>query len=274
MYMDRQLRNHEIRQHEEESQAMDDEKTRVFSTTVASMFIMDVLNEGHNAADKAMQKMMCRHNLENLEPPTVHSAWKASWGSQILCNLCSRPGITDCTICRKCNIITHNQCIAESGKSVSNYDCPSCLDSIKTENMYYGKFLDRLEHERKIDRSARRIAKRLVEMVARKRLIKRRKSVIKMQSIARMFICRKKYVKWLRAQMKILIINVTHLPAAVIENGVVVLTVFDTLKNVQAFRLDATAKDALKQGFLIPGLGAIMTILLTLAHREETSESR
>lgn len=258
----------------QQKQSMADEAAAVVDTTIASSFILEILGKGEEVADRALQKMMCRHNLENLEPPADPIPWNSCWGSQILCDICSRPGITDCTICRKCNTISHNQCIVDARGNVSDYICPNCVESIRSEKDYYTNMLKHLERERKIERDARKISKRLVVVVERRRLTKKRNSVILLQSVVRCYLARKKYLKWLRSQMKLVTVKLTHIPAAVIENGVVVLTVYDTYKNAQQFRLDATAEEAIKQGFLIPGCGSNLSILLTLARREESMEGR
>lgn len=268
-----EINTNRVKAHQQK-QAMVDEAAAVVDTDIASSFILEILGQGYDVADRALQKMMCRHNLENLAPPADPMPWNTCWGSQILCDICSLPGITACTICRKCNTISHNQCIMDAGGDVADYTCPNCIESIRLETEYYENMLHHLERERKVERDARKISKRLVVVVERKRLTKKRNSVILLQSVVRCFLARKKYLKWLRSQMKLVTVKLTHIPAAVIENGVVVLTVYDTYKNSQQFRLDATADEALKQGFLIPGCGANLSVILTLARREETMEGR
>lgn len=269
------MRENTVRlEEQQQKQSMADEAAAVVDTDIASSFILEILGQGEDTANRALQKMMCRHNLENLEPPADPLPWNSCWGSQVLCDICSLPGITDCTICQKCNTISHNQCIVDAGGTVADYNCPNCLESIRMETDYYENMRRHLQRERKIERDARKISKRLVVVVQRKRLAKKRSSIVLLQSVVRCYLARKKYLKWLRPQMKLVTIKLTHLPAAAIENGVVVLTVYDTYKNSQQFRLDATAEEALKQGFLIPGCGANLSILLTLARREESMEGR
>jgi hypothetical protein len=142
------------------------------------------------------------------------------------------------------------------------------------ETDYYEYMLHRLEHEKRIERDARKIAKRLVVVVERKRLAKKRRAAILVQSAVRRFLARAKYLRWLRAQMKPVTVKLLHIPAALMEHGVVVLTVYDMLKGAQSFRLDATVESAMKQGFLIPGLAANLTLLFTIARKEEFSDGR
>jgi hypothetical protein len=253
---------------------MAEQKSAVVNTDIASNFITEILGQGEDMAHKALQKMMCRHNLENLHPPPKHLAWSTTWGSNILCEVCSLPAVTDCTICQKCNNVTHTQCLLDTDQSPHNYDCPNCLESIGIENDYYQKMLRRLEHERRIERDARKIAKRLVVVVERKRLGKKRRAAITIQKSIRRFLAQRRYKKWLRAQMRLVTVKLSYIPAALVPDGVVVMTVYDTLKNLQSFRLDATTEGAMKQGFLIPGVAANMSLLFTIARKDEAVDGR
>lgn len=254
--------------------ALAEQKAAIVNTDIASSFIVEILGQGHDVADKALKKMMCRHNLENLEPPPKPLPWATVWGSNVICEVCSLPAVTDCVICKKCNTISHTQCIVDTGEDTTNYDCPNCRESIDVEINYYQKMLKQLEHERRIERDSRKIAKRLVVVLERKRLVKKRKAAIVIQKTIRRFLARRKYLKWLRAQMKLVTVKLTHIPASLIQDGVVVMTVYDTLKNAQSFRLDATAESAMKQGFLIPGVAANMSLLFTIARKEESVDGR
>lgn len=258
----------------QKAQQQIDDATAVVDKTIASKFIQELLGSTSDGPDKVTMKTMCRHNLENIVPPSDPIPWRKSWGSQILCDICDKPSITDCTVCKKCNSIAHNQCIIKSGLFVQNYECPECVDSIQSEIDHYEKLLIHLKNERRIERDAFKISKRLVILVEKKRLARKRRSVILLQSVVRRYLARKKYIRWLRAQLRLVSVRLTHLPKGMIENGVVVLTVHDTMQNTQSFRLDATAEEALKQGFLIPGVGANLSILLTLAHKEESVDGR
>jgi predicted aspartyl protease len=142
------------------------------------------------------------------------------------------------------------------------------------ETDYYEYMLHRLEHEKRIERDARKIAKRLVVVVERKRLAKKRRAAVLVQSAVRRYLARNKYLRWLRAQMKPVTVKLLHIPVALMDHGVVVLTVYDMLKEAQSFRLDATVESAMKQGFLIPGLAANLTLLFTIARKEEFSDGR
>lgn len=253
---------------------MAEQKASVLNTEIASNFIVEILGQREDMADKALKKSLCRHNLENLEPPPEPLPWSTTWGSNILCEVCSLPAVTDCSICRKCNAVTHKQCLVDTGQSPESYDCPSCLESIRVENDYYQCMLRRLEHERRIERDARKIAKRLVVVVERKRLRKKRVAAVAIQKTVRRFLALRRYKKWLRTQLRLVTVKLSYIPSALIQDGVVVMTVYDTLKNAQSFRLDATAEGAMKQGFLIPGVRANMSLLFTIARKDESMDGR
>ena len=248
--------------------------TAVADTSIASKFIFELLGNAVDGPDKNTLKLMCRHNLENIVPPSDPLPWKKSWGSQILCDICSKPSITDCTVCRRCNSIAHNQCILDEQLSIQYYECPDCKESRQGEIDHYNALLVSLKHEQRMEREARKIAKRLIIFVERKRLARKRRSAILLQSVVRRFLAHKRYLKWLRSQLKLVTVKLTHLPLAVMEEGVVVLTVYDTLKNAQSFRLDATAEEAVREGFMVPGMSANVSILLTLARCEDFVDGR
>ncbi len=260
----------------QEVQRQIDVVSAVVDTKIASKFIFELLGNAPTGKERKelAAKQMCHHTLETVTPPADPLPWKKSWGSQILCSICSKPSISDCTVCRRCNIIAHNQCIVDVGMKVETYECPDCHESIQSEQDHYTEMVERLKHERILEREARKIAKRLIIVVEKRRLARKRRSAIVLQAAVRRFLDRKRYVKWLRTQLKLVTVKVTHLPQAVLEDGVVVLTVYDTLKNSQSFRLDATAEEAMKEGFMIPGMGANLSLLLTLARREDFVDGR
>lgn len=260
----------------QETQHQMDVMSAVVDTKIASNFIFELLGNTPMGADKneSSVKQVCRHTLETVMPPADPIPWKKSWGSQILCSICSKPSISECTVCKRCNIIAHNQCIADVGLRMESYECPDCYESVQSEQDHYTEVVERLKHERKLEREARKIAKRMIIVVEKRRLAKKRRSAILLQAVVRRFLARKRYLKWLRTQLKLITVKVTHLPQAILEDGVVVLTVHDTLKNSQSFRLDATAEEAMREGFMIPGMGANLSLLLTLARREDFVDGR
>lgn len=253
---------------------MAEQKASVINTDIASNFIVEIIGQREDMVDKMIKKSMCRHNLENLVPPSKPLPWSTTWGSNVLCEVCSLPAVTDCSICQKCNAVTHKQCLVDTGQSPESYDCPSCLESIRIEDEYYKSMLRRLEHERRIERDARKIAKQLVVVVERKRLRKKRVAAIAIQKTVRRFLALRRYKKWLRAQLRLVTVKLSYIPSMLLQDGVVVMTVYDTLKNAQSFRLDATAEGAMKQGFLIPGVAANMSLLFTIARKDESVDGR
>lgn len=254
----------------------EDDYAGLKNLSIASMFIQDMVeSRAINVMKAKVNALKSKPTLQTLAPPKQHANWNASWGSQLLCHICGLPGISDTVICQKCDNIAHKQCIEFSllDKGITRityatfagYQCDSCSESIQVENDWYTRTKKELQEEDRTDTAARRIAKRCLILMERKRLAEKKAAVIKLQAAARMMVQLKKYLFWKRAQMRLVTIDVTRFPPPTIENGVVVLTLFDTYKNIQSFRLDKTIEEALREKFLIPGLTANMTVVLTLA---------
>jgi hypothetical protein len=120
---------------------------------------------------------------------------------------------------------------------------------------------DRLLEERTHDICSRMIAKRLLIYMEKKKLQKKRLAIILIQSIMRKCIERKKFKVWRKSLIRIICVEVRALPQRVIEGGQVIVTVFDTFKNVQLFRIDKTAECALQESFFIPGRSYLTDLL-------------
>lgn len=264
-----------------ETQEAVNEAEKGLDLTVATRFVQSMLDNGISSSLRLKGKEFCKNSIESIVPPRAHSSWKPSWGSQTLCSICDRPGISECTICSKCNIITHNSCIKFSAsfefKGRNNdreYTCINCNESIQSELDYYERLKQQVIDDRRKEMHCRKVAKHLVLMLERKKFEKKKRSVILLQSIIRRHLCWKRYTNWRRTQLRIVLLDLKHVPEFAIPNGVLSLTVFDTFKNTQSFRLDSTVDEALEQFLMIPGVSTNMTLLITLAKMEESFDGR
>ncbi|KAJ1424393.1 hypothetical protein B484DRAFT_451536, partial [Ochromonadaceae sp. CCMP2298] len=273
VYVDRLEYNKESKEFDRELIAQD-EAEKAPKAAQASKFINELITTIGDSAKQIQQskntgRVLSRHTLDTCPAPKKHESWTRGWGSQVLCDMCAVPCITESTICGKCDVITHNQCILDTGRQIDGYDCPDCLESVHAEDSYYEHLLLRLAKQRKQEVDFSKITRRLVIMAERNRIARKKRSVIMLQSLVRRYLDRREYVRYLRSQMRLLILHMTQLPPNLLDGTcIIVVSIYDTLKNQQSYRLDATAEQAQKQGFLIPGLGANSTLLFTAAKEE------
>lgn len=224
--------------------------------------------------------------ISDLLPPSDPALWVSTWGTQAMCLLCGLPGISDCRICENCDNIAHKQCISyelyrtrpadmdSSSSSVQQGDdqfvCTDCVLSKQLSVDHFNKVKAQLLRDKMRLRAAKRIAKFMIVLCGSRFLERRSRAVLRLQSAVRGFLAYSKYRSYLKAKMKLLVLEIAKLPAAAVESGVVVvLTVFDTFKHVQTMRIEKTAEEALKEGFFIPGINAKMTVVFNLARQSD-----
>ena len=69
-----------------------------------------------------------------------------------------------------------------------------------------------------------------------------------MQALGRFLIARNKFLRWRTAQFRVLIIDLLEVPSININTGLVILSVFDSVKKVQISRCDKSPLQALEEG--------------------------
>jgi hypothetical protein len=230
----------------------------------------------------------CKHTVDNTLPPPKQLDWDVHWGTQLLCYICSTPAYSDCIVCSKCNLIAHNLCVetvaqANSKKQrpklftmksrvqpVVEHLCPECKDAFQNDLDFYQKVVENLKEEKLRDHCANIITKRAKICIERRKALKKKLAVVFIQSLFRGKLVRAKYLVELRSKPRIVVLKLQQLPKLLNgSHGVVVVTVQDTFKEVQLFRYDKTFDQALNDSILVPGLTWYMTILVTVAVKEE-----
>lgn len=250
----------------------------------AAGFILSIMNQRIDR-DGGMSEPLVHSRLTegttigDLLPPSDPAQWVSSWGTQAMCLLCGLPGISDCRVCENCDNIAHKQCISyellyrttrpDMDSVQDQFVCSDCVLSKQLSVDHFNKVKAQLLRDKMRLRSAKRIAKFMIVLCGSRFLERRTRAVLRLQSAVRGFLAYSKYRSYLKAKMKLLILEITKLPAAAVEISgvVVVLTVFDTFKHVQTMRIEKTAEEALKEGFFIPGINAKMTVVFNLARQ-------
>lgn len=218
----------------------------------------------------------CKRSIYNLVPPPSQLDWHAHWGSSLVCYICERPALTECTLCPKCNIISHHLCLQSqamntSGASPSS-SCPNCAETYQAELDNYYREVERLKYERMLEISAEMVTRRAHVFLAVRRLAKAKYMLTRIQACVRGIIQRIKYRVMKRPHLRVVLLNVNQLPAlpeAVTKNGLLIITVMDTFKNIQLFRFDKPLESIMAETVLVPGVASYMTLILTIASKEE-----
>jgi hypothetical protein len=150
------------------------------------------------------------------------------------------------------------------------YTCYLCLETSKSDLEYYEKH--------RIDLNKKRIkliwGKYLVRFfkskIVRKRFVLKRWMVIKIQSYARKRIQKTKFAIFCRHQLRILILEITHLPPFTIsKGGLIIVTVVDPIRRAQLYRFDKNYEESLQEGILIPGISANMLVTISFCLPKE-----
>ena len=69
-----------------------------------------------------------------------------------------------------------------------------------------------------------------------------------MQALGRLLIARNKFLKWRTSQYRVLVIDLLEIPSININTGLVILSIFDSVKKIQISRFDKTPLEALEEG--------------------------
>lgn len=153
---------------------------------------------------------------------------------------------------------------------MDEFTCLECQRAYADDVEYFERLKVQLFTARRYILALRLVCRRIFGYVERKRFKTLRKGLIFIQAAIRKRRAKKAFFHWRRSQMRVIVIDMLHLPPQTLQlNDLVVLTVVDTMKAQQLFRLDKTATKAAEEGFLIPGITAHMTLVLTICRVEE-----
>lgn len=180
-----------------------------------------------------------------------------------------------------CNSVTHDSCISSYQKTgvssgyliKNNHICLNCVEFIDgdIEHFVQMKKLDK-EYRSKLA-CATIITRRAIIFLERRRLRRKIRAIILIQSVFRKQIAKLKFESWKRSKLRVLLIELTSLPQRVVDNGLVILSAMDTFTSTQLIRMDKRGDACIKESFLVPGVTAQMAIYLTLAIRDESVSS-
>eukprot|EP01041_Mallomonas_annulata_P005132 gene5132-10259_t len=201
--------------------------------------------------------------------------WEPHLGTQLLCQICTKPGYNNCINCISCNAITHSYCLSNYYKAnEKKYKCPECIDLYVEERIRHNQYVKRKKEEGKRQFYGNIIAKHVSSYMARRRFLKKRRSIVRVQALIRRFIFRRKFLSWRSFQMRVIAVEVKDLTEAV-EGSTIVLTVVDTMKYTQIFRFDKVIdKFNLLEPvtFLLPGITKNVYIVITISSKDDVGQ--
>ena len=153
---------------------------------------------------------------------------------------------------------------------MDEFTCLECQRAYSDDVEYFERLKVQLFTARRYILALRLVCRRILGYVERKRFKTLRRGLIFIQAAIRKRRAKRVFYHWRRSQMRVIVIDLLHLPPQALQlNDLVVLTVVDTMKAQQLFRFDKTASKAAEEGFLIPGITAHMTLVLTICRVEE-----
>lgn len=141
--------------------------------------------------------------------------------------------------------------------------CKACRETQVEEYRLHEKDYEKVVDERRMHLFAKYLSKIVYTFVTRRKFLRQKEGITKIQSILRGYFFRKRFVMFRRRYLRVL-----HLQPLVIpkldNKSMLVLTVFDNVKNVQLFRLDRQVERMSEDGFIIPGMATTVNLVLTL----------
>lgn len=123
----------------------------------------------------------------------------------------------------------------------NNFTCPKCEESFQLDYQYYERMVNKLKENKKKDLCARLITVRFIIYVEQCRLKARIRAIVKIQSALRCYLAKYKYRLKARSMLRTLIFRMEKLPVRIMQQGLIILTIVESYRSIQIFRIDKTA---------------------------------
>eukprot|EP01038_Epipyxis_sp_PR26KG_P007555 gene7555-10294_t len=272
--------------------------TKTNTTFDGAIFTKEEINHDKDVKNALPSSKL---SLDNLKIPKHQNEWQKHWVSQTLCSICSLPALTDCIVCKTCDVIFHSACV-DKNKTVdeiinqedensinfmqkslnllrpssaaftidkNSFYCSNCEETIREDYKYYEDVITKLR-EKNIERICSELIKtRFLIYIEKIRLKRKKTAVIKLQAMIRCFTARSKFNKWRINQYRVVEVEFIDLPSWCGDSGLVIISGVDTSKNTHLFRFDKAGPDVFHEKFLIPGVNNFMTLIFTFALKED-----
>ena len=241
----------------------------------------------------------CRKIANNILPATDFDDWDDIWGTQLLCCLCTTPGLHGCVSCITCNAIAHRLCLVKKQKFkllvdsvedahlIENFECFHCEQSSKDDTMYYKKCLADLQTQRTAILASSIIDAGFKGRIGRLRYARMKRSAITIQSLVRKRRAKKVFYMWRRTELRVVRIEFDNLfpsklrkkmfelnansnsnvnESSNLPSGYLVVTVIDPIKHLQIFRFERKLSHVANEGRCGHGCMCVLNLLLLLIY--------
>eukprot|EP01033_Poteriospumella_lacustris_P015855 gene15855-11348_t len=173
--------------------------------------------------------------------------WHSHWGNQLLCYLCSQPAL-------------HS----------------SCLEQFYADRADYNERRRQYKEELIRHHCASIIARRIRVFIERRRFVNKQRAVRKLQAVTRGLIYAQRYYRQMRGKLRLILFQVTpdYFPlenssTEFLNNVLITVTVYDSHKNAQYFRMERSYHALSDKAITLPGVNFFMTVIFTIAVRDE-----
>jgi len=168
----------------------------------------------------------------------------------------------------------HSESVGMMSYSVAvgqdEFVCGSCRLNEEEDHYYHDTLYEKLQGERRYVLACRVVARRILAYVERTRFKKLKRGLILIQSCIR----KRRARRWLffmrRNMIRVVILDVQEIPVGLRPTDIICVTAVDPMKHGQQFfRFDKPAEAARQEGYFLPGITAMMTMVVTILRLEE-----
>eukprot|EP01033_Poteriospumella_lacustris_P001989 gene1989-1448_t len=151
-----------------------------------------------------------------------------------------------------------------------------CLEQFYADRADYNERRRQYKEELIRHHCASIIARRIRVFIERRRFVNKQRAVRKLQAVTRGLIYAQRYYRQMRGKLRLILFQVTpdYFPlenssTEFLNNVLITVTVYDSHKNAQYFRMERSYHALSDKAITLPGVNFFMTVIFTIAVRDE-----
>jgi hypothetical protein len=225
-----------------------------------------------------------RTTMQNIEGPEENEyEWDPSLPSQTCCDVCVQPCVNDTLTCQSCSVTYHRNCFngmfpgkKKKYKRIITMDeqpfmCFTCKKGNQDDVAHYQQTITDLKRTRHVQKSHRIVLEFVLAYLVRTRFLKIKRIIVKFQAYIRCKFQRRRFNKVRRDSPYVVKVDIKSIPSLFKFDAVhdsfqaarIIVTCVDTMRGTQFLRFEKPVKDALHEGFIIPGVTVSFSIVIT-----------
>jgi len=225
-----------------------------------------------------------RTTMQNIEGPEENEyEWDPSFPSQACCDVCVQPCVNDTLKCRSCSVTYHRNCFngmfpgkKKKYKRIISMDeqpfmCFTCKKGNQDDIARYHQTVTDLKRTRHVLKCHRIVIEFVLTFLVRTRFLKIKRIIVKFQACIRCKFQRRRFYKIRRDSPYVVKVDINDIPSLFKFDAVhdsfqaarIIVTCVDTMRGTQFLRFEKPVKDALHEGFIIPGVTVSFSIVIT-----------